>query len=291
MVGATVARARGFDWKLGGAWPLTAAFALLAIPTAITLGDEVWSRESGAHGPIVLGTGAWLLWRQIPELKAEGRPGPAWLTALILAPALALYVFGRAYDFISLEAAGLYGVGIGMLHSVVGLRVMLKNWFPFLYLGFMIPPPDWVLDYVTAPLKHFVSYAATEPLSVLGIPLAREGVTIFVAQYQLLVEDACSGLNSLVGLTAISLLYIYLMRGSSWIYSLVLLSLVIPIAVIANIIRIVILICLTYFVGDEVAQGFSHFAAGLVLFASALLIVFGIDKMIFYVLGRRRHKS
>ncbi len=53
----------------------------------------------------------------------------------------------------------------------------------------------------------------------LGVPVARQGVTIFVDQYQLLVEDACSGMNSIVGLIAVSLLYIYLMRGSSWRYS------------------------------------------------------------------------
>lgn len=266
--------------------PLALAFALLAIPTCITLGQQVWSREYGAHGPIVLGTGAWLLWRQIPEFRKEGVPGNPFLTALILLPSLALYGFGRAYDFISLEAVGLYGAGIAILHSLVGVRMMLRNWFPLFYLGFMVPPPQWMLDRITAPLKEFVSYAATEPLYALGIPLSREGVTIFVAQYQLLVEDACSGMNSLIGLTAISLLYIYLMRGSSLIYALVLTAMVLPIAIVANILRIITLILLTYFFGDEVAQGFTHFAAGLLLFATALLLVFAIDKAIFYVKGR-----
>lgn len=264
------------------------AFALLAIPTFASLGDQVWSRESGAHGPIVLCTGAWLLWRQIPEMRRDAVPGNSWLTALVLIPSLGLYVFGRAYDFISLEAAGLYGVGLAMLYALLGLPLLLRNWFPIFYLAFTVPPPQWLLDRVTAPLKQFVSYAATEPLHAVGIPLAREGVTIFVAQYQLLVEDACSGMNSLIGLVAISLLYIYLMRGSSWIYSLFLTSLVIPIAIVANILRIMILILLTYFFGDDVAQGFSHFTAGLLLFATALLLVFAIDKGIFYLRSKVR---
>lgn len=271
---------------LGSGWPLAVGFAILALPTFVTLGEQVWSRDFGAHGPIVLCTGAWLLARQTAEFRQEGRPGSLWLTALLLLPSLGLYVFGRAYDFISLEAAGLYGVGLAMLYSLVGLTSMRKNWFPLFYLGFTIPPPIWLLDKVTAPLKHFVSYAATEPLFALGMPLSREGVTIFIAQYQLLVEDACSGLNSLVGLTAIGLLYIYLMRGSSLLYSFVLLLFLIPIAVLANIIRIIILINLTYFFGDDVAQGFSHFAAGIVLFATALLLVFAIDKGIFYLRER-----
>lgn len=280
-----------FDYTLGGAWPLALGFAALAIPTCISLGDQVWSHEAGAHGPIILFTGAWLLWRQLPSFRDGAKPGAWWITAPILLASFALYIFGRAYDFISLETVGLYGVGIGILHALVGLRPLVRNWFPLFYLAFTVPPPQWLLDRITAPLKQFVSYAATEPLSALGIPLAREGVTIFVAQYQLLVEDACSGMNSLVGLIAISLLYIYLMRGSSWIYSLFLTAMVIPIAIVANIVRIIILILLTFFFGDATAQGFMHFTAGLILFGTSLLLVFAIDKGVFAIRHRLVSKS
>ena len=61
------------------------------------------------------------------------------------------------------------------------------------------------MDHITSPLKLFVSRVATEGLQAFGIPIMHQGVTLIVAQYQLLVEDACSGMNSLVGLTAIGL--------------------------------------------------------------------------------------
>ncbi len=266
--------------RLGEAWPLQLGFALLAIPTLVNLAKDTWSHEFGAYGPIIVAAGAWLLWRQIPRMRRLAAPGSAWITWPVLIAALVVYVFGRAYDFITLETAGLYGVGLAMLNAKIGPRVMALVWFPLLYLAFAIPPPNSFLADVTAPLKQFVSLIATSTLAHLGLPVAREGVTIFVAQYQLLVEDACSGMNSIVGLTAVSLLYIYLMRGSSWFYSLVLVCLVIPIAVVANIIRIMILILLTNFFGDEVAQGFLHFAAGMVLFATALLMVFALDTLL-----------
>lgn len=276
--------------KLRGleAWPLLVGFAALAIPTAATLGEQVWSKESGAHGPIVLVTGLWLLWRKLPELRGIAKPGAAWLTILMLALALPLYVFGRAYDFISLEVGGLYGVGIAMLHAQFGLRALLKNWFPLFYLAFLVPPPGWFMDSITAPLKLFVSYVTTAGLQAVGVPVFREGVTLMVAQYQLLVEDACSGMNSMTGLVAISLFYIYLLRNASWRYSLFLACLVIPIAIVANIIRVATLVLLTYFFGDAAAQGFLHMAAGLLLFTSALLLVFLVDNLLSYVLGRRR---
>jgi len=280
----------GPTYNLPGSWLLLLALAILAVPTAVTLGQQVWSTEAGAHGPIVLVTGLWLLWRKLPELREMAKPGATWLTVLMLVIALPVYVFGRAYDFISLEVAGLYGVGVAMLHAQFGLRALLRNWFPLLYLAFLVPPPGWVMDSITAPLKLFVSYITTAGLQFFGIPVYREGVTLMIAQYQLLVEDACSGMNSMTGLVAISLFYIYLLRNASWRYSLFLVCLVIPIAVIANIIRVATLVLLTYFFGDAVAQGFLHMAAGLLLFTSALLLVFLVDNMMSYVL-RRREKA
>lgn len=269
-------------------WSLPAVLAILAIPTMVTLGDQVWSKESGAHGPIVLVTGLWLLWRKLPQLREMATPGSGWLTALMLVVALPVYVFGRAYDFISLEVAGLYGVGVAMLYVRFGLKALFQNWFPLLYLAFLIPPPGWIMDGITAPLKLFVSYVTTGGLQLFGIPVYREGVTLMIGPYQLLVEDACSGMNSMTGLVAISLFYIYLLRNASWRYSLFLVFLVIPIAVIANIIRVAMLVLLTHFFGDAVAQGFLHMAAGLLLFTSALLLVFLVDNMISYVLRRWR---
>jgi exosortase len=254
--------------------------AAVVIPSLISIGSQAWARESGAHGPLVLITGLWLLWRERQELIATAQPGNPWLTAAGMLFSFAAYVFGRAYEFISVEAGGLYGFCVSILYAHIGLRAVLKNWFPLFYLGFAIPLPLWFIDDITAPLKIFVSYAATNILSAIGIPIFREGVTLIVAQYNLLVEDACSGLNSLIGLTAIGLFYVYLLRRASWVYSAFLTLTLIPIAIIANIIRIMILVLLTYYFGNAVGQGFLHEMAGMVLFATSLMLVFLIDSVV-----------
>lgn len=273
--------------RMLASWPLWLAFAIMSVPTIKTLGEQVWSREAGAHGPIVLLTGAWLIWRKAPELHSTAGQGPSWLTATILVVALPLYVFGQAYDFISVEVAGLYAVGLAIMHALCGPKAMIKTWFPLLYLAFLIPPPGWIMDSITAPLKLFVSFVTTAGLQAVGVPVFREGVTLAVAQYQLLVEDACSGMNSITGLVAISLFYIYLQRNASWRYSLLLLCLVVPIAILANVIRVATLVLLTYFFGDAVAQGFLHMAAGMLLFTSALLLIFLVDNLLSLALRRR----
>ena len=267
-------------------WPMLVGFALLAAPTLQSLGKQVWSRESGAHGPIILATGGWLLWRETTALRSIARPGATWLAAAALIFSLFIYVFGRAFDFISLETAGVYGVGLSMFYAMLGSAALLKSWFPLFYLGFSVPPPTWLIDQLTGPLKQFVSSAATAILETVGLPIMREGVTIHVAQYQLLVEDACSGMNSLIGLSAISLLYIYLLRGSSLRYSAVLTLFIIPIAVLGNILRVMTLILLTYFYGDQVAQGFLHFVAGIFLFTVDLFLVYLVDLALARVLPK-----
>lgn len=268
----------GRRWFLSNG-ALLVLFLAISIPTFYRLGIQVWSRDIGAHGPIVLATGLWLLWRKMPAMSAEASPGFLPLTILGVVVSLPIYVFGRAYDIISMEAAGLYGFAISLLHDRFGVRVLLRNWFPLLYLGLLLPLPGWVIDEFTAPLKLLVSVLSFAIVEPLGIPIMREGVTMTVGPYQLLVEDACSGLNSLIGLVAITLFYIYLLRDAGWRYSLFLLCLIIPVAIIANVFRIVTLILLTYYFGDAVGQGFLHVTAGLFLFAIALLLMFAIDNV------------
>jgi exosortase len=264
---------------LRGELPLILGTLALAVPTFLRLGQQVWTKESGAHGPIVLATGIWLVARKWRAMQDEARPGSLPLTVAGVAASLAIYVFGRAYDFMSLEALGLYGFVLSLFHDRFGLKVMLANWFPLFYLGLLLPAPNWLIDEMTAPLKLLVTTVATAIVDPTGIPITQQGVTMTVGPYQLLVEDACSGMNSLIGLIAITLFYIYLLRNASWRYSAFLVCLVIPIAIAANVVRIITLILLTYFFGDAVGQGFLHVTAGLFLFALSLILMFSMDSL------------
>lgn len=268
-------------------WPLWVGFAILLVPTIASLGREVWSMEIGAHGPIVLATGLWLITQCLPDMRARLMPASAAMITLMLLVALPIYAFGRAYDFISLEALGVYGAMLALAYRLAGWQALKHNFFPFFYLGFLVPPPGWLIDQATAPLRTLVSIVATGLLEPLGYPILREGVTLFVGSYQLLVEDACAGMNSIVGLTAITLFYIYLLHKASWRYALLLVALIIPVAILVNILRVIALILLTYYYGDGVAQGFLHVTTGIVLFTVALAAMFGLDWLLQRVLGKR----
>lgn len=281
------------DWRRTAArhWPLLGGFLVLLLPTIVALGREVWSMEIGAHGPIVLATGLWLVSQRLDDMRAKASAASSFVIAFVLPLTLSVYIFGRAYDFISLEAVGVYGAAIALVYALVGWRALRDNVFPFLYLGFLVPPPGWLIDQATAPLRHLVSAAAMGVLEPFGFPVQREGVTLFIGNYQLLVEDACAGMNSIVGLTAITLFYIYLMHRASWRYSVLLVALIVPVAVLVNVIRVTALILLTYYAGDAVAQGFLHATTGIVLFALALAAMFGLDWLLGRTVGHRLERN
>ena len=272
-------------------WPLVVGMLAMVLPTLVSMARGPWSLESGVHGPIVVATGLWLVYRRKDEILAEMAPGETWLTALGLLIAVPLYIFGRAFDFISVEVAALLLTILAVAHAYVGLKVLRKLWFPIFYFGFVIPVPGWVLDTVTQPLKLLVSQIVTDALAYFDYPIARVGVTIYVANYQLLVEDACAGLNSLVSLSAIGLFYVYMLRGSNIRYSMLLLLLVVPIAIAANMVRVAALVLITYHFGNAAAQGYLHNFAGMVTFTSALLFIFLVDKLLTPVRNALASKS
>lgn len=262
-------------------YPLLAlALVATVLPTLYSIATESWTEESGVHGPLVLATAIWLVWRNWGDIAAEARPGNMWIAAPVLILASAIYTFGRAYNFLMIEVAALLLALLAIAYAFVGHRVLMKLWFPIVYLGFLIPLPGWVLDSFTQPLKILVSDIVTWLLSALGYPISQVGVTLYIAQYQLLVEDACAGLNSIISLTAVGLFYIYLMHNASWRYSVLLLAFLLPIAIAANVIRVIILVLLTYYFGNEVAQGYLHDFAGIVTFVSALLLFFLLDQLL-----------
>ncbi|WP_439534084.1 exosortase V [Polymorphobacter sp.] len=279
---ATRAASPPVDWGaiLKRHWLVPLGALALLLPSLYSMARGPWSMESGVHGPIVLATGLWLIWGRLDEIRAHMKPGAPWLTAVAMAIAIPVYAFGRAYDFISIEVAAMLLALLAAAHAYVGLDVLKRLWFPIFYLGFLIPIPGWALDGFTQPLKLFVSEVVTGGLAELGYPMGRQGVTIFVSTYQLLVEDACAGLNSLVSLSAIGLFYVYMLRGSNWRYSLLLLALVLPVAVGANIVRVAALVLITYYMGNAAAQGYLHNFAGMVTFVSALLLIFLVDKLL-----------
>ncbi|MEE4210365.1 MAG: exosortase V, partial [Parvularcula sp.] len=261
------------------AWPALAGLLIIAFPTLRYIAVESWATEQGSHSPLVLASGLWLLVSLRSEVRPlQQRPPATRAFPAIVAMAAALLLF-RAAAVIELEVYALYGLFVSVLYAFIGWSALKALWFPLLYLGFAVPLPDSLIAAVTNPLKLWISETAVDLLYFAGYPIASSGVTIQIGQYQLLVAQACAGLNSLITLSALTLFYVYLTHRAQWRYMLVLTLAALPVAIFSNLLRVIILVLLTYYAGEAAAQGFLHYFAGMTTFAIALVTIYLIDKL------------
>ncbi len=259
---------------------LVAGFALLYVPFYVQLSQTIWATDEQGHGPIILLVSGWLLYMRRHDIAAAAlRPLPA-LGWPVFVFAMLLYAFGRSQDITIFVGASQILVLAGLLLVFRGPAALRAAFFPLFFLIFMIPLPEALVAAVTSPLKSAVSAVATSLLAWMGYPVGRSGVIMTVGQYQLLVADACAGLNSMFTLEALGLLYMNLMNYTSLRRNIALAILLIPIAFAANIVRVMILVLVTYHFGDEAGQGFVHGFAGMVLFLVALVLMLITDKIL-----------
>lgn len=257
-----------------------AGFALLYLPTYYDLSLTIWASDEQGHGPIILAVSLWLLFQLRHRLAAlPDSPRPVLGSGLLFF-SLLLYVLGRTQAVILFEVGSQIAVIAALLILFKGTAAVRLAWFPLFFLLFMIPLPGALVAAVTTPLKAAVSYIAEVLMYQLGYPIARSGVVLHVGQYQLLVADACAGLNSMFTLEALGLLYMNLMNYTSVRRNVALALLLIPIAFCANIVRVMILVLVTFHFGDEAGQGFVHGFAGMVLFLVALSLMLVVDRML-----------
>jgi exosortase B len=256
---------------------LLLGFAALYGPTYLDLARHVWPTDEQGHGPIILAIGLWMLYGQRHSLAAlPVRPDKALGTGLLIIGVL-MYTLGRTQRVLLFEVLSQHFVLIGLILIFLGRTALRLIWFPLFFLLFVVPLPSSVVGSLTAPLKAAVSTVAAELLYSLGYPVARAGVMLSVGQYQVLVADACAGLNSMFTLEALGMLYMNLMRYTSAVRNVTLAILIIPISFAANVVRVLILVLVTYHFGDAAGKGFIHGFAGMVLFIVGLILMLATD--------------
>ena len=260
---------------------LLAGFLVLYLPSYWDVARTVWTTDEQGHGPIILAVSLWLLYNHRHALAALPAQ-PAWGLGLpLLLVGLVFYALGRSQSFLGVEVGSQILLLCALTLGFLGKRALRLIWFPLFFLAFMTPLPEVLVADVTAPLKSAVSTVSAHLLYALGYPVSRAGVILNVGQYQLLVADACAGLNSMFTLEALGLLYMNLMQYTSVARNVALSILVIPIAFLANVVRVIVLVLVTYHFGDAAGQGFVHSFAGMVLFLVGLVLVLFTD----YLLG------
>lgn len=260
--------------------PVLVAVAILGSYTATIRGliNGPWQTEQEGHGPLIIAATLWLVWQSRERLlraKIEPAPVAGWIVLVI----------GLVFLYLSRLQQGLLTVEMGsVLPVIVGSILICAGWptlralaFPLSFLIFAIPMPDWLVDAMTVPLKVFISDTVTRVLYAAGFPVAQNGVMIMIGSYQLLVKDACSGMNSIFALSAIGVFYVYAFRWKEKVRSFLLLLAIIPITILANFFRVFALVLMAYYGGPDLIEGLVHDLTGISLFVVALVLLFAFD--------------
>jgi exosortase B len=252
--------------------PILVGLVGMYAPTLIALDENVWHIVGQGHGPVMFLLALWLAYERWPAMMAAPvAPLPTLGAASLLFFGL-LYVAGRSLDILMFDAGSMIGVCAAILLWTRGMSSLKVMWFPLFFLLFLVPLPGPLVDALTGPLKAAVSHVSEIILYEFGYPIGRAGVILSIGPYQLMVADACAGLNSIFALESIGVFYMSIMKHTNSTRNILLASLILPISFISNVVRVITLVLVTFYFGDEAGQGFVHEFAGIVLIAIATIL-------------------
>jgi exosortase len=256
-------------------WQILVLSGLLLWLYAPVLGHLVgqWLKDPNySHGFFVPAFSLYVIWNERSRLKSLPM-APSWTGLLVLAGALIILMAG-------VLGAELFLSRFSFLLSIAGLVVLTYGWnhlraifFPWLFLFLMIPIPNIVFNQITFPLQLVASRAAAHTLPLFGVPVLREGNIIQLPAMALEVAEACSGIRSLMSLTTLAIIFGYLMEPRTSIRVILAVASV-PIAVIANSLRIIGTGLLVQYWDPDKAQGFFHAFSGWLIFVVSLIMLF-----------------
>ena len=261
----------GFLWAAALVW---------LAPSVLMLARLQWSTEQGAYGPVILVTGLGMLVVLHRRHRLLARRGRTGLAAVIMAVAGLVHAFAWAAGILALLVATAWVGLVALLYGYWGRALMRRLWFPLLYLLFLIPPPYAIMGPLTRGLKLWVAATAVHLVGAAGVETAVSGDAVFVDQYELLVEAACSGMNSIVGLAAVGLFYLYGRHQDDVARLGTVAVLIVPIAMLANLLRVATLLWLVHAFGDAILGTLLHPVVGIAMFVAAMAMLAAADALV-----------
>jgi exosortase len=269
---------------LPGKLLFVSALVLLCYAPAIQSLVRDWLvNEDMGHGffvPVVVG---YIVWQQRDELRAlPARPNWWGVWVLLLGTAQSLVATLGVEMFLSRSA--LIVTLAGTVLTLGGTAWLKKLAFPLLLLCFMVPLPNLIFNSITFPLQILATRLAEGALSLLNIPVLREGNILQLPSGPLSVVEACSGIRSLLSLTFLCLVYGYFFEKRRWV-RVALLAGAVPIAILANGGRVTITGILSM-VNPALAQGFFHESTGWVIFMLALGLLLAFHRLLVWTARR-----
>ena len=270
--------------------PKVTIFVMLIL-ALLYLRTFIWSFNSWltdpyySHGFLIPIISLFIMWRNRrdpkmgteegtpnPETKLESKPMPFKPGIFVFAFGLILYIIGFITIFPFLSALSFLFTTSGLILYFYGKSLMRASLFPIAFLIFAIPMPVVYFEKVAYNLQLLSARYPASLLQLLGIPVTRVGAEIHLTDASFIIGLPCSGMNSLISLLALAALLIYLLHCPLY-KKVALFCFAVPIALLANILRVTALLLIANAYGAEAANGFFHTFFSPLLFILAVIFL------------------
>ncbi len=248
--------------------------SLLYFQTFIWLVNSWLSHSYYSHGFLIPLLSGFIFWRK-RHLLERVTPFPPGILVIVLG--LSLYVTGLLLYFNFLLAISFLVVLGGLVLYLWGNKGLQSFLFPIGFLIFMIPFP--FLDSIGNWLQSLSTHWSASIIGAMGIPVAITGAEIRLEESVFIIGVPCSGMNTLISLLALAAILGYFLKGRFY-QKAVLLAIAIPIAILANLLRIVSILVIANYYGTEAAMGFFHSYSSILLFVVAFLCLAAFTRLL-----------
>ena len=256
-------------------WALYSVAILLAVCFSeylVWMVERWWTGEYYGHGFLIPIISGYIISQKRATLKDLPREGFG-VGLPVMALGLGLHV---AATYLGVN----FPSGVAFIIALYGAVIWLWGWpvartvaFPIAYLCFMVPVERLLVDKLAQPMQLWGASTGGRFAQAIGIPVKIEGTSIQIPDYTFGVAVACSGLKSVISMTALGTLYAYMVVAPWW-KRVVLIIVSLPVALAANVTRIAVTLVLGRIFGGKAAEGFTHTASGVLVFVFALLGLF-----------------
>jgi exosortase len=241
-------------------------------PILGTIFARCWRDPQYSHGFLVPFFALFLLWQRRGQWSDETPAPSAWGVPL-LALGIAMRFWGSSMDVDTLDACSLLPTLAGVAALVGGRQMLRRSWPAIAFLGFMMPPPYMLEQALSQPLRRLATVMSTYLLETLGYPALAEGNVILLDDVPLKVAEACSGLGMLATFFTLSTALAMLMRRRSWLEKVSIVCSAVPIAVLANVLRITATGTAHMCLGRQTANMIMHDLAGWLMMPLAVMML------------------
>ena len=245
-----------------------------------------WAHDDNySHGFLIVPLALYFVWERRARLAAVAHR-PNWVGLVLVIGSLGMLVAGTLGAELFVSRVSIIFLIAGTVLFTAGFDALRVLAFPIAFLFLMVPPPAIIFNQITFPLQLLASRFGEATLQALSIPVLREGNVITLANTSLEVAEACSGIRSLISLLTLGIVYGYFVDPRISVRTMIALS-TIPIAIVANGIRVAGTGVAAHYYGNEAAEGFFHTFSGWIVFIVAFALLYLVATIIIKVAPSR----